>query len=47
VAIERQEITESSMGPDALFEAMMGYVHWIRLQAAVREEHRDSDEVQA
>jgi hypothetical protein len=34
-------------GPDALFEAMMGYVHWIRLQAAVREEHPATDEVQA
>lgn len=34
-------------GPDALFEVMMGYVHWARLQAMVREEHQDTDEVQA
>ncbi|MPZ43673.1 MAG: hypothetical protein GEV05_09765 [Betaproteobacteria bacterium] len=34
-------------GPDALFEVMMGYVHWVRLQALVREEHQDTDEVQA
>jgi hypothetical protein len=26
---------------------MMGYVHWARLQAMVREEHQDTDEVQA
>jgi hypothetical protein len=34
------------VGPDALFEVMMGYVHWGRLQAMVREEHQDTDEVQ-
>ncbi|MPZ46989.1 MAG: hypothetical protein GEV05_27215 [Betaproteobacteria bacterium] len=34
-------------GPDALFEVMMGYIHWSRLQAMVREEHQHTDEVQA
>jgi hypothetical protein len=32
-------------GPDALFEAIMGIVNWMRLQAMVREEHPDMDEM--
>jgi hypothetical protein len=31
--------------PDALFEAMTGYVNWMRLQAVVREKHPDMDEM--
>jgi hypothetical protein len=32
-------------GPDALFEAMAGIVNWMRLQAMVREQHPDTDEM--
>jgi hypothetical protein len=31
--------------PDALFEAMLSYVNWMRLQAMLREEHSDTDEM--